>query len=96
MSNCKVVSMKHFQLIRKTAVLAALASAGVLAIAMDVSLLEVCYEPTPERYEENNAASASYWMAGAGDVLTFDAAYDGSGGVTDGLQAVPEQFHTEK
>jgi ABC-type sulfate transport system substrate-binding protein len=88
--------MKHIQQIHKSVALAALASTGALALAVDVSLLKVCYEPTSERYREFNAAFARYSVAQTDAGPTIDALQVGSGGVIDSWQGVSEQFNTEK
>ncbi len=61
------------------------------ALAADVSLLNVSYDPTRELYQDYNAAFAKYWKAKTGDNVTVYQSHGGSGkqarGVIDGLQA---------
>ncbi len=73
---------------------AGLLAANVLsatALAADVSLLNVSYDPTRELYQDYNAAFAKYWKAQTGDNVTVYQSHGGSGkqarGVIDGLQA---------
>lgn len=77
--------------IKKIAIVAGalLLSAG--AVAKDVKLLNVSYDPTRELYREFNAAFGKYWLAKTGDKVTVEQSHGGSGGqsraVIDGLQA---------
>jgi sulfate/thiosulfate transport system substrate-binding protein len=68
----------------------AVALAGT-AIAKDVELLNVSYDPTRELYVEFNAAFAKYWKAKTGDNVTIKQSHGGAGkqarAVIDGLQA---------
>jgi sulfate/thiosulfate transport system substrate-binding protein len=61
------------------------------AIAKDVTLLNVSYDPTRELYQEYNAAFARYWKAKTGDDLSVKSSHGGSGkqarSVIDGLEA---------
>lgn len=61
------------------------------AIAKDVKLLNVSYDPTRELYREYNAAFGKYWLAKTGDKVTVEQSHGGSGAqsraVIDGLQA---------
>ena len=68
--------------------------AGALAapaVAQDVTLLNVSYDPTRELYQDFNAAFASYWKATAGKVVAVQQSHGGSGkqarAVIDGLEA---------
>ena len=67
-----------------------LAWAGA-AIAKDVTILNVSYDPTRELYQEYNAAFAKHWKAKTGDTLSVKASHGGSGkqarSVIDGLEA---------
>ena len=74
--------------------LAGLLAAALLvgnALAADVSLLNVSYDPTREFYKEFDAAFARHWKAKAGSAITVRQSHGGSGkqarGVIDGLQA---------
>jgi sulfate transport system substrate-binding protein len=64
---------------------------SVSAIAKDVKLLNVSYDPTRELYREYNTAFAKYWLAKTGDKVTVEQSHGGSGAqsrsVIDGLQA---------
>ncbi len=79
---------------RRVAVAAAMASLAAIsipALAAQISLLNVSYDPTRELYEEFNIAFAKYWKAKTGDVLDIKQSHGGSGkqarAVIDGLQA---------
>jgi sulfate transport system substrate-binding protein len=62
-----------------------------LAIADDVTLLNVSYDPTRELYTELNAAFADYWKKKTGDTVIVNQSHGGSGSqgraVSDGLEA---------
>lgn len=76
-----------------TAVIAGLTLAGLSAgaLAKDVTLLNVSYDPTRELYEEYNAAFAKHWKAKTGDTVSIKQSHGGSGKqartVIDGLAA---------
>lgn len=61
------------------------------ALAKDIKLLNVSYDPTRELYREYNTAFAKYWLAKTGDKVIVDQSHGGSGAqsrsVIDGLQA---------
>ncbi|MCM8613321.1 sulfate ABC transporter substrate-binding protein [Accumulibacter sp.] len=61
------------------------------ALAADVNLLNVSYDPTREFYKEFDDAFARHWKAKAGDKVTVDQSHGGSGkqarAVIEGLQA---------
>jgi sulfate/thiosulfate transport system substrate-binding protein len=61
------------------------------AIAADVSLLNVSYDPTRELYQDYNVAFAKQWKAKTGDNVTVKQSHGGSGKqartVIDGLEA---------
>ncbi|UOD33505.1 sulfate ABC transporter substrate-binding protein [Massilia violaceinigra] len=61
------------------------------AIAADVTLLNVSYDPTRELYQDVNTAFAKQWKAKTGDNVTIKQSHGGSGkqarGVIDGLEA---------
>ncbi len=63
------------------ALIASLALAGFSAgaLAKDVSLLNVSYDPTRELYEEYNKAFAKYWKEKTGDTVTVKQSHGGSG-----------------
>ena len=61
------------------------------ALAADISLLNVSYDPTRELYREYNAAFAKHWQAKTGDAVKVKQSHGGSGkqarAVIDGLEA---------
>ena len=81
----------RFQFARRALVIAAMAATSSLAMAKEISLLNVSYDPTRELYQEYNAAFSKYWKAKTGDDLTVKASHGGSGkqarSVIDGLEA---------
>ncbi len=62
-----------------------------VALAGDVTLLNVSYDPTRELYKAINAAFAADWKAKTGETVTINASHGGSGAqaraVIDGLDA---------
>jgi sulfate/thiosulfate-binding protein len=81
-------------LIFRKPILAALLVLGSLfsiAVAADLTLLNVSYDPTRELYQEFNAAFAKQWAAKTGDKVTIRQSHGGSGKqartVIDGLTA---------
>ncbi len=77
--------------IKKIAVAVGVLLVSSAAIAKDVTLLNVSYDPTRELYKEYNAAFAKYWLAKTGDKVKVEQSHGGSGAqsrsVIDGLQA---------
>lgn len=65
--------------------------ASLPAVAADVTLLNVSYDPTRELYQDFNTAFARYWKAKTGDNVTVRQSHGGSGkqarAVIDGLEA---------
>ncbi len=65
--------------------------AAATAMAAEVKLLNVSYDPTREFYQDVNAAFAKEYQAKTGDVLTVSQSHGGSGAqarsVIDGLEA---------
>ena len=63
----------------------------ITALAKDVNLLNVSYDPTREFYQDFNAAFSKYWLAKTGDKVTIKTSHGGSGkqarGIIDGLDA---------
>ncbi|NHZ83475.1 sulfate ABC transporter substrate-binding protein [Massilia sp. CCM 8695] len=61
------------------------------AIAADVTLLNVSYDPTRELYQDVNTAFAKQWKAKTGDNVSIKQSHGGSGkqarAVIDGLEA---------
>lgn len=80
--------MRNFKKLVIAAVALLVSSA---AIAKDVKLLNVSYDPTRELYREYNVAFGKYWLAKTGDRVTVEQSHGGSGAqsraVIDGLQA---------
>ena len=70
---------------------ALLAALPLSAIAADVTLLNVSYDPTRELYTDFNKAFAAQWKAKTGDTITIKQSHGGSGkqarAVIDGLEA---------
>jgi len=66
-------------------------STAVTALAADVTLLNVSYDPTRELYSDFNNAFAQYWQKKSGDKVTIRQSHGGSGkqarAVIDGLEA---------
>jgi sulfate transport system substrate-binding protein len=64
---------------------------GRAAIAADVTLLNVSYDPTRELYRDINRAFSTAWQAKTGQRVTINQSHGGSGAqaraVLDGLQA---------
>src|SRR5262245_40133951 len=84
--------MKIYRLIRVHGLLAAALGLFLTsALAKDIKLLNVSYDPTRELYQEFNAAFAKYWKEKTGEVVTVQQSHGGSGkqarSVIDGLQA---------
>jgi sulfate transport system substrate-binding protein len=77
--------------IAKCALTVLLAVSASGAIAADVELLNVSYDPTRELYQEFNAAFAKQWLTKTGDKVTIKQSHGGSGKqartVIDGLDA---------
>jgi sulfate transport system substrate-binding protein len=78
--------------IKKLILSAALATLfGHGAIAAEVSLLNVSYDPTRELYQDINQGFAKQWKAKTGDTVTIKQSHGGSGkqgrSVIDGLNA---------
>lgn len=61
------------------------------AVAGDVQLLNVSYDPTRELYRDYNAAFAKHWQEKTGDKVTVETSHGGSGkqarSVIDGVEA---------
>ena len=83
--------MSSIARIVRLAVAAQLAVSGWGALAANVELLNVSYDPTRELYQEFNAAFARQWEAKTGDKVTVKQSHGGSGKqartVIDGLTA---------
>ncbi|CAH2031999.1 sulfate ABC transporter substrate-binding protein [Trichlorobacter ammonificans] len=61
------------------------------ALAANINLLNVSYDPTRELYADFNTAFAAYWKQKTGDTVTIKQSHGGSGkqarSVIDGLEA---------
>ena len=68
-----------------------LAMSPTRAVAKDITLLNVSYDPTRELYQEVNTAFARQWLEKTGDRVTVNQSHGGSGkqarAVIDGLEA---------
>lgn len=77
--------------LKKLAVISGALLLSSAAIAKDIKLLNVSYDPTREFYREYNAAFSKYWLGKSGDKVTVEQSHGGSGAqsraVIDGLQA---------
>ncbi|MBC7730183.1 MAG: sulfate ABC transporter substrate-binding protein, partial [Microbacteriaceae bacterium] len=77
--------------LRHAALALALAAASLTALAKDVTLLNVSYDPTRELYADFNKAFARHWLAKTGDRVAVKQSHGGSGkqarSVIDGLEA---------
>jgi sulfate/thiosulfate-binding protein len=66
-------------------------SVATAALAADITLLNVSYDPTRELYTDFNKSFASYWKGKTGDTVTVKQSHGGSGkqarAVIDGLEA---------
>lgn len=73
------------------ALLAAVQLSGQQALAKEVTLLNVSYDPTREFYEDYNTAFSKYWQGRTGDTVKVNQSHGGSGkqarAIIDGLQA---------
>lgn len=72
-------------------VLAGLLLVGSSALAKEIALLNVSYDPTRELYQEFNAAFAKHWKEKRGDTVTVRQSHGGSSkqarAIIDGLPA---------
>src|SRR6478609_2523812 len=77
--------------IKKLAVIVGALLLSSAALAKDIKILNVSYDPTRELYREYNTAFAKYWLAKTGDTVKIEQSHGGSGAqsraVIDGLQA---------
>ncbi|QWA11063.1 sulfate ABC transporter substrate-binding protein [Sodalis ligni] len=59
------------------------------ALAKDIQLLNVSYDPTRELYQDYNAAFSKYWQAKTGDKVTIRQSHGGSGKqATSGINGI--------
>jgi sulfate transport system substrate-binding protein len=82
---------RSIQIIGVSALLAVSGGLGVAALAKDIQLLNVSYDPTREFYAEYNEAFSKHWNAKTGDSVRVTQSHGGSGkqarSVIDGLRA---------
>lgn len=83
--------MSRFRTVKIIATLAIAASLAMPAVAANVTLLNVSYDPTRELYKDFNPAFAAYWKQKTGDSVSVRMSHGGSGAqarsVIDGLEA---------
>ncbi|MCF1472142.1 MULTISPECIES: sulfate ABC transporter substrate-binding protein [Rhizobium/Agrobacterium group] len=83
--------MSRFSTVKIIATLAIAASLAMPAVAANVTLLNVSYDPTRELYKDFNPAFAAYWKQKTGDSVSVKMSHGGSGAqarsVIDGLEA---------
>lgn len=83
--------MPRFTIARRAVLGLTLAAAAGMALAKDVQLLNVSYDPTRELYVDFNKAFAAHWKARTGDNVIVKQSHGGSGkqarSVIDGLDA---------
>ncbi|BCH66561.1 sulfate transporter subunit [Agrobacterium vitis] len=83
--------MSRFRTVKIIATLAIAASLAMPAVAANVTLLNVSYDPTRELYKDFNPAFAAYWKQKTGDSVSVKMSHGGSGAqarsVIDGLEA---------
>ena len=72
-------------------ILSTLGALPATALAKDITLLNVSYDPTRELYQDFNKAFAAHWKGKTGDIVTVKQSHGGSGkqarSVIDGLEA---------
>jgi sulfate transport system substrate-binding protein len=83
------MGLKNLSITLGAATLVAVTS--LAAVAADISLLNVSYDPTRELYTDYNSAFAKYWQKKTGEKVTVKQSHGGSGkqarAVIDGLEA---------
>jgi len=83
--------MNHRRITTLIAALSLALSIALPALAADVTLLNVSYDPTRELYQDFNTAFAAHWKKKTGDKVTIKQSHGGSGkqarSVIDGLEA---------
>jgi sulfate transport system substrate-binding protein len=83
--------MTPFRFLRHALISLSLAATAGVALAKDVTLLNVSYDPTRELYQDYGKAFARYWKAKTGDTVAVKSSHGGSGkqarSVIDGLDA---------
>jgi len=83
--------MTSIRILRRTVFALSLVAAAGAALAKDITLLNVSYDPTRELYVDVNKAFAAQWKAKTGDSVSIKQSHGGSGkqarSVIDGLEA---------
>jgi sulfate transport system substrate-binding protein len=83
--------MKPRRIALFTAALALALATAIPALAAEITLLNVSYDPTRELYSDFNNAFANYWQKKANQKVTIKQSHGGSGkqarAVIDGLEA---------
>jgi len=83
--------MKFNHIATSIATLLLAVSTATAALAADVTLLNVSYDPTRELYSDVNKSFAAHWKGKTGDTVTIKQSHGGSGkqarSVIDGLEA---------
>lgn len=83
--------MMNFRLLISVIVAGVIAGLGYPALAREITLLNVSYDPTRELYQDFNAAFAKHWHAKSGEKVTIKQSHGGSSkqarAVIDGLEA---------
>ena len=83
--------MSVYRYTRSALLAVAVGAAAFAALAKDITLLNVSYDPTREFYVEYNAAFAKHWKAKTGDVVSVRQSHGGSGkqarSVIDGIDS---------
>ena len=83
--------MTTARFLRHSLVSLALAATAGVALAKDITLLNVSYDPTRELYQDYSKAFAAYWKGKTGDTVVVKTSHGGSGkqarSVIDGLDA---------
>ena len=78
-------------MIRKLIISAVIFALTSAALAQNITLLNVSYDPTRELYQDYNTAFAKYWKGKTGQNVTIQQSHGGSGkqarAVIDGLEA---------
>ncbi len=81
----------NFRLLISVIVAGVIAGLGYPALAREITLLNVSYDPTRELYQDFNAAFAKHWHAKSGEKVTIKQSHGGSSkqarAVIDGLEA---------
>lgn len=85
------VVMKLRNILNSALILATVSTLSFAAVAKNITLLNVSYDPTREFYTEFNNAFAKYWQGKTGDKVIIRQSHGGSGkqarAVIDGLEA---------